>query len=156
MSPQTALVRAVVAGLRADAAVAALATSGTGTARVFDEPPSDEQTPASGRGVLASGATTAPYVYCGPMVATPEPRVPDCGETWTAKLRLYCAVFDHGREVLWNLAHVVAQALHFETLPLEGGWKLAGPLTVATTGDVIDPLSPKLVFLDVSATLIPS
>ncbi|HVL73321.1 MAG TPA: DUF3168 domain-containing protein [Beijerinckiaceae bacterium] len=137
MTHVTALQAALVALLKADAAVAAIVG-----AKVFDEIPEDQRGPT----------VKPPYLYVGPvnktrieMGAFPPFRV---------RLRLYAVSTEFGRREAWLLADAVESALEDARPALAAPYEVTEPVAVLQAGDVIEPLNPKSVFVDVQTTVV--
>jgi len=121
--------------LQADAAVVALASN-----RIYDEAPEDQ------RGVAD---VASPYAYLGPIHAT---RLESDGVPgWTLRLRLYAASTSFGRSEAWSLMDAICAAIDGKILILPAPYVHAQQSYVASGGDVIDALNPKLVYVDLSA-----
>lgn len=138
MTPELALMGALTAILKADAAVTAVAGK-----RIYDEVP-------AGR----SAQDKPPYIYVGPMR---RQRVAlDCAQIWTVQARIYVVSTEFGRRESWNLVEAVVQALDRKEAPavaIPAPFSLQQPLQIVQAGDVVDPLAPKSVFLDLSTTI---
>jgi hypothetical protein len=124
--------------LKADAGVAAFVG-----AKVYDVVPGDK------RGLPDDAL--APWVYIGPISA---PRFEDeCFRAWAPRVRLYCASLAFDRGEAWAIAEAVDAALDQQVLTLAGGFTMASPLRAVESGDVIDPLSPRLVYCDFTCVI---
>ncbi|PNG27005.1 DUF3168 domain-containing protein [Methylocella silvestris] len=129
---------ALRAALKADAGVAAIVG-----AKVFDVVPGDK------RGMPDDAL--APWIYIGPVSA---PRSEDeCLRAWAPRVRIYCATTDFDRQSVWALADAVDAALDQKTLTLANGFTMASALRAVESGDVIDPLSPRLAYCDFTCTI---
>lgn len=133
MTLNEALQGALVDLLRADTALAALVGD-----NVFDEVPAD------GAGVAP------PYVYLGPINLA---RVETCGPAWTVRMRWFAESADYGRLEAWQVAEAVMDAIEDAEPALPDPWSVAEPIRVTQAGDVIDPLNPKTVFVDLTTTV---
>ncbi|RVU17499.1 DUF3168 domain-containing protein [Methylobacterium oryzihabitans] len=132
MTPETALLRVVTDALVADPAVAALVGD-----KVFDEIPNDRR----------GGAP--PYVYVGPI--NRQRLYLECGTAWTVRVRIYAVTTAFGREQGWEVIEAVVQALDGrDDLTLPAPFSLQNRLDVTQAGDVVDPLAPKAMFLDLT------
>ncbi|MGU3418527.1 DUF3168 domain-containing protein [Methylobacterium sp. D54C] len=134
ITPETAFLDAVRAHLRADPALAALVAG-----RVYDALPGAEQRIAP------------PYLYAGPLRRQRLDTA--CGEAWTVQLRLYAVSTAFGRHQAWAVIDAAATALADREPPdfaLPPPFAVQQPLIVTQAGDVVDPLNPRQVFLDVT------
>lgn len=136
MSPEIALQSAVIELLKADAAVAALVGD-----KVLDEVPADQ------------APSLPPLVEIGPIN---RGRVEGCGRAVEIRMRLFCTSTAFGRIEAWEIADAVWTALDDDpergpppTLPAP--FYIADSLRCIQSGDVIDPLQIKSVFVDVRA-----
>jgi Protein of unknown function (DUF3168) len=137
VTPAIALREAIFALLKGSAAVVALCAAGVDG--VHDQVPAGPA-PAS-----------APYVYLGPVNRT---RIETGGEpAWEWRLRLFVIATDFDRDTAWELAEAVIDALEGEQPALAGGHELFDLLRVRQAGDVIEPVNPKAVFVDVGVLL---
>lgn len=135
MTPENALLDAVLAALAADPAVSAIVGD-----KVVDEVPAD-LTPVK-----------APYVYAGPIN---RQRVPDtCARAWAMRMRVYAVSTMFGRRQAWDLADTVIRALHRAELTLPAPLEAVDQITVTQAGDVIDPSKPKTAFVDITVTIL--
>lgn len=144
MTPELALRDIIIELLNASPAVMD-AVQG----RIYDEVPSDTQ----GRTQRHLPA----YIYIGPMNRTRIRQ--DCAQMWTMRARIYVISDGWGRTEAWDTAEAVVQAVDEKG---EADFTLAPPfvisedLHVTQAGDVIDPQSPKSVFVDITTTIIRS
>ncbi len=144
MTPELALRDVLIALLKADPAVAAFVGD-----RIDDEVPSDAQ------GRTARGLPA--YIYLGPMS---RQRIrQDCAQIWTMRARLYAISDEWGRSQAWDIVEAVVQALddkgeHDFVLPAP--FVISENLHVTQAGDVVDPLAPRSVFVDLITTIIRS
>lgn len=138
MTPETALIAVITDLLVADPAVFALVAG-----RVFDEVPNDRK-PGTG----------TPYIYIGPIN---RQRVPfDCATVWQIRCRLYAVTTAFGRGLGWRLVESIATALDGKDAPdiaLPRPFSLQSRFDVTQAGDVVDPLAPKALFLDLTTTI---
>lgn len=138
MTPETALIAAITDALVSDPAVSALVAG-----RVFDEVPNDRK-PGTG----------TPYVYIGPIN---RQRVPlDCAAVWQIRCRLYAVTTAFGRGLGWRLVEAIVGALDGRDAPdiaLPKPFSLQSRFDVVQAGDVVDPLAPKALFLDLTTTI---
>lgn len=135
MTPETALLDAVLAALTAAPAVAAIVDD-----KVLDEVPNDRS------------PVKPPYVYAGPIN---RQRVPDtCARAWTMRMRLYAVSTGFGRREAWTLADAVVAALSRAELALPDPLEAVDPVTVTQAGDVINPPAPKTAFVDITVTIL--
>lgn len=133
-----AFVIALRAALKADVGVAAIVG-----AKVYDVVPGDK------RGMPDDAL--APWIYIGPVSA---PRCEDeCFRAWAPRVRIYCATTDFDRQSVWALADAVDAALDQKTLTLANGFTMTSDLRAVESGDVIDPLSPRLAYCDFTCTI---
>jgi hypothetical protein len=138
MSPENAFREALTEILKANAPIAALIEH-----RVYDRVPSKN-----------APERDSPYLYMGPMGRT---RIPlDCYQAWTVRARIYAVSTKFQRTQVWDLAELVVQALDLLDAPdlvLPPPLSLQEPLKITQAGDVVDPLAPQSVFVDVSTTI---
>ena len=135
MTPENALLDAVLAALAADPAVSAIVGD-----KVMDEVPADRS------------PVKPPYVYAGPIN---RQRVPDtCARAWAMRMRVYAVSTGFGRREAWTLADAVVKALHRAELNLSEPLEAVDPVTVAQAGDVINPPAPKTAFVDITVTIM--
>lgn len=140
MTPISALKSALLDHLKAATAGGPLAD------KIFDEVPRDDQ----------GGATSvdAPFLYLGP-VGWQRLEGGD-GPGFTVRLRLYVVSTAFGREESWDLAEAVRAALERvelnDRLAALGGHAHTG-FRVMSCGDVVTPLDPKQVFLELATEL---
>lgn len=136
MTPELAFQEAIAAMLIADPVV-----NGLVNGQVFDEVPNE-------------GAAQPPYIYLGPMNRR---RVPlDCGQVWTVTARLYAISVEFGRQEAWNTIEAIVQALDMKDAPdlvVAAPYSIQQPIQITQAGDVVDPLAPKSVFVDLSTTI---
>lgn len=140
-APEIAFQRAVIAALRGDAGLVALVSD-----RVYDDIPRDAP-PAS------------PYCYLGPLgdqrvevgAAIEEPA--SLVDAFTVRCRLYAVSTAFGRVQAWAVAHAMRKALRWQALPLDAPYEMVEQIRVTAAGDVLDPLSPKAVFIDLATTI---
>lgn len=138
MKSTSAYKAALLDALMADTDVAAIVGK-----RVFDVPPRDN------RGLPSDIANGAPYIYLGPVGMQ---RDAACEPLWRSTTRLYAVSFAPHREEAWALAGAIAAALDGAELDMaQGGHTPA--LWVQQGGDVVDPVMPVLVFVDVTTDL---
>ncbi len=144
MTPELALRDVLIALLKADPAVAAFVGD-----RIDDEVPSDAQ------GRTARGLPA--YIYLGPMS---RQRIrQDCAQIWTMRARLYAISDEWGRSQAWDIVEAVVQALDDKgeaDFVLPAPFVISENLHVTQAGDVVDPLAPKSVFVDLTTTIIRS
>ncbi len=132
------LVFALRAALKADAGVTAIVG-----AKVYDVVPGDK------RGMPDDAL--CPWIYIGPISA---PRNEDfCFRAWSPRVRIYCATTDFDRQSVWALADAVDAALDQRELTLANGFAMASALRAVESGDVIDPMSPRIVFCDFTCVI---
>ncbi|SEE59695.1 Protein of unknown function [Rhizobiales bacterium GAS188] len=142
LAPEIAFQMAVVAALNADAGVQALVAG-----RVFDEVPRE-------------APQASPYCYFGPVgtqrVEIGEAREEQSSQSdaWTARCRLYAVSTAFGRVEAWTVAHAMRKALRWQVLPIASPWEMVEEIRITASGDVLDPLTPKAVFIDLATTLI--
>ena len=136
MSATFAFQDAIVARLRADAALAALLGGG----KVYDQPPGDHDRPR------------APYVYIGAVNRT---RIESsCGRKWTVRLRLFAVSTALGRKEAWAVIEAAGNALDGWEPTLAAGYSTDGEIIrVVQDGDVIEPLNLNEAFCDLACTL---
>ncbi|MCJ2132452.1 DUF3168 domain-containing protein [Methylobacterium sp. E-045] len=136
MTPELAFQKAIADLLIADPDVNALVNG-----QVFDEVPND-------------GEATPPYIYLGPMNRR---RVQmDCGQVWTITARLYAISVEFGRGQAWETIEAIVQALDMKEAPdvtLTAPFSIQQPIQITQGGDVVDPLAPKSVFVDLSTII---
>ena len=121
---------AVLAALSADSGVQAI----VGT-NVFDMVP--QKTPFA-------------YVAMGPVGAQRAPE--DCGgPAWSLRMRLYAASTKFGRDEPWTSIAAVDAALDGQVLTMPDGMAQILAIQTIAVGDVVSPLSPTQVFLDLTA-----
>lgn len=112
--------------------------------RIYDDPPRDLRADES-------DLTASPWAYLGPVAAQ---RVEsDCGPGWMLRLRLYVASTAAGRDEAWTAMDAIAAAIDGATLTMSAPFVQAQQAYVMLGGDVIDPISPKLVYIDISAVV---
>lgn len=138
MKSLPAFKRALLDALMADASVAALVGK-----RVYDVPPRDN------RGLPADIGAGAPYIYLGPVGAA---RDAACDPLWRVTARLYAVSFAAHREEAWAIAGASVAALDMASIAFAGGMHTP-ELWITQAGDVVDPVSPALVFVDVTTSL---
>ena len=135
MTPENALLDAVLAALAADPAVSAIVGD-----KVVDEVPADRS------------PVKPPYVYAGPIN---RQRVPDtCARAWAMRMRVYAVSTGFGRRQAWDLADAVVRALHHVELTLPTPLEAVDRITVTQAGDVITPPAPKTAFVDITVTIL--
>lgn len=138
MTPETALLKAITERLVDDAGVAALVAG-----RVFDAVPNDRK-----------AGSQPPYIYVGPMN---RQRVPlDCAAVWQVRARVYVVTTTFGRAEGWEVIEAVVQALDGREAPdlaLPAPFTFQNRLDVVQAGDVVDPLAPKSMFLDLTTII---
>lgn len=138
MTPETALIAALTDLLLADPAVTTLVAG-----RIFEEVPSDRR-----------AGTEPPYIYLGPIQ---RQRVPfACGAVWQIRCRIYVVTTAFGRLSGWSIVEAIVQALDGKDAPavaLPAPFSLQTSLDVTQAGDVVDPLAPKALFLDLTTTI---
>ena len=141
MTPELALRDALFALLKADPAV-----SGFVAGRIYDEVPADSQGRTK-RGLEA-------YLYLGPMN---RQRIrQDCAQIWTIRARLYAISDAFGRSQAWDIIEAVVQAVDDKgeaDFDLPEPFAISENLHVTQAGDVVDPLAPKSVFVDLTTTI---
>jgi len=134
LGPETALVDALIVALKADADVAALVG-----ARVFDDVP------------LRS---PPPYLYVGPVAAV---RLEGgCSNLIAVTVRIFAVSVDSGRAEAWAVLDAARAALNGQILTgprFPSDLRMVEEVRVIRTGDILSPITPKAVFLDVTATL---
>ena len=130
-TPEMQVFEAVLALLRADAAV--LAAVGGSAERVLDEVPTDTVKP--------------PYVYAGPIGRQREPDT--YVEAYRVRMRIYSASTGFGRRQAWAITGAVSDALHGRMLTLVGPFSAVEEIIVTQGGDVAGPPSPKTAFIDI-------
>lgn len=135
MTPEIALQIAVVDRLKADSAVAALVTD-----RVWDEVP----TPRQGEEV------PVPYVYIGPIQRTRVETDYSLDPIGALRMRLYAVSTNFGRVEAWEVANAVAGALEGFTPSLSSPYAAQDMIRAGPLGDVVEPLNPKSVFVDIT------
>lgn len=133
MTPETALLDAVTAALKADQSVTAVVNGA-----VLDEVPADRS------------PVKPPYVYVGPINSTP---IDACATAWRLRMRLYAVSTAFGRRQAWDLAYAVRHALDGLELNLAAPLEAVDPIGVIQSGDVINPANPKTAFLDIEVTV---
>lgn len=138
MKAASALKTAILDALAADSAVSAIAGG-----RVFDVPPRDN------RGLPSDIGRGEAYVYLGPVGLQ---RDAACAPLWRATVRIYAVSFKPHREEAWALAGAVTDALEGAELTLSQGAHTPA-LWVQQGGDVVDPVMPVLVFVDVTTDI---
>jgi hypothetical protein len=111
--------------------------------QVYDELPAPEK----------SGGPKPPWIFLGPINMR---RLEACGRAWTATIRLYAASTAFGRKQVWDIAHGIDDALEGAEPELPDGFVLGEPLRVIQAGDVVSPIDPKTVFVDVQTTITPA
>ncbi|TDX63999.1 uncharacterized protein DUF3168 [Methylosinus sp. sav-2] len=127
---------ALIEALKADSGVAAILG-----ARLYDEVPRDSRGNASD--------VASPYAYLGPIAAS---RVESgCGAGWLLRLRLYVASTAFGRREAWQAMNAMVAAIEGETFALAAPAVQAQALYTLLGGDVVEPISPKLVYVDIAA-----
>lgn len=137
MIPADEFKTALVEALKADAAVAAVLGG-----RIYDEAPRDNRGDAAD--LIAS-----PWAYVGPIAAS---RVEsDCGAEWMLRVRLYAASTAFGRREVWRAMNAMVAAIEGETLTLAAPAVQTQQIWTMLGGDVVDPISPKLVYVDLAA-----
>lgn len=138
MTPEMALWSAIQTRLKTDGTVA-----GYVGAKVVDEVASD-RTPVQ-----------PPYIYLGPVNRQWFEAVADvsCGRIWTIRMRLFAESTKFNRQQAWDIASAVADSLDGFTPSLTSPYVSVGYLRGVQLGDVIDPPTPKSVFIDVSAVV---
>lgn len=136
-SPREALLAAVVDLIKADPSIAAFPGLAVGAElKVFDQVPE---------------ATAGPYVYVGPINFTRLAQG-DCGRAATVRLRIFAVSVAFGRLEAADLGFLVAAALDGVT-PALGPGLAATSLEVVQDGDVIEPIDPKAVFIDLETVV---
>lgn len=136
MTPELALQDAIKAILSAPGGpVASLAS-------VFDEVPTDRAS-----NVLKPG----PWVYLGPI--TRRRIEVGCGDAWTITTRLYAAASKTERRQSWTLANAVMDALEGQEPTLADPYRLVEVIRCQQAGDVIEPATPKTVFVDLTTVI---
>ncbi len=126
---------ALIDYLLAQSAVAAIVGE-----RIYDEAPQD----APGDPADAD----YPYVYLGPIGAQRIENVSD--PEWMIRIRVYVASNAFGRNEAWALLAALYTALEGATLTLPSGMFMSPPIWILQGGDVIDPINPKMAFLDLT------
>ena len=136
MTPETALLKAVVATLKGAAGVSALVG-----ARVYDDVPDDR----------GNAERAAPYVYVGPINRS---RIETgCDAQWNMRLRVYAISVAFGRLQAWDVANAASEALEGQLLTLDQPFHCGDIVRVVQAGDVIEPSNPKATFIDI-ATIV--
>lgn len=134
MTPETALQDAIVARLLADGPLQELVGE-----KIFDEVPGDRQ------------AASPPYVEVGTLSSLREEM--GGGPGWAVVVRLYAYSTAFGRKKAWEIAGAMRAALDGAELELAEPYRASLPLEALRAGDVVDPPSPKSVFVDVGTTV---
>jgi hypothetical protein len=122
----------VIAVLRGNAEVVSLVEN-----RSYDQPPD---------------RTEPPYIYLGPI--NRQRLEIGCGSAATLRMRIYAVSIEFGREGAWKVADAIWDALDgAEPAPDQNNpFRLQGAFEVLQAGDVLEPLSPKSAFVDLTAT----
>jgi hypothetical protein len=137
MIPAKTFKSALVDFIKADAACAALLG-----ARIYDEAPRDQRGDSS-------DLAASPWAYLGPIAAS---RIEsDCGPGWLLRLRIYTASTAAGRDEAWSAMDAICNAIEGSELTLSAPAFQAQKTYIILGGDVVDPISPKLVYVDVAA-----
>jgi hypothetical protein len=129
----TVFKRALLDHLLADSAIVGLVST-----RVFDETPQD----------IRDGAINAesPYIFLGPVAVSRFEN--DCAPGWQVDFRLYAAGYEFGREQVWNVIGAIGTAIDGIFIDLPEGFAHSPCIRILRGGDIIDPLTPKLCFVD--------
>lgn len=136
-SPREALIAALVARLKADESVQALAPRDVDGVKVYDGVPS-KKTPA--------------YVQIGPVNFTIEfDPGGGCGIVLLARFRIFAVTVDFGRHAAGALGFACFQSLHEHQLTLADPYVSSRAIAYRQDGDVIDPSEPSAVFYDFEA-----
>lgn len=138
--PEIALQAALVAALRADAAVAAL----VGT-QVFDEVPADGALPAAAR-----------FLHFESMDSRRDPSGDGAcrPRLFAITLRLAAVTPDFGAKSAWAIADAARACLDLQTPALAAPWRLNAPLECIRALDVRGIARPKMVFLTIEAQVV--
>lgn len=138
MTPEIALQDAISAILLASDPVSEF----VGT-KVFSEVPTERAT-----NVLKA----PPWIYLGPFSRR---RIEaGCGQVWTITTRLYAAASTTiGRRQAWELGNAIGDALDGQEPALTAPYRLVEVLRCTQAGDVIEPASPRTVYIDVTAII---
>lgn len=136
-SPIEAFAVALIAAAKADAdGVTRLVK-----ANVFDEIPADNARP------------TPPYIYLGPASVTKVES--DCANEWNVRQRLFAASTSFGRYGAWEIAQALVDLFdRNDTLLLTAPYRRNEIIRAFQGGDVIEPANPKLVFVDLSTSVL--
>ncbi|ACL56991.1 DUF3168 domain-containing protein [Methylobacterium nodulans] len=138
MTPETALLGEVRRLLKADAGVTALVAG-----KVFDAVPNDRRP-----------GQEAPYIYAGPI--NRQRVYLECGTAWQIRMRIYAVTTTSGRDQGWEVIEAIVQALDgkdADVVTIPAPFSLQNRLDVTQAGDVVDPLAPKSMFVDLTTTI---